>query len=338
MRCFQVEGSFGLDNLRLAQRPALQPGPGQVLLRVRAACLNFRDLLMVRGHYDPRLPLPLVPLSDGVGEVTALGQGVTRLALGDRVCPMFSPTWLAGEPDHESLRLTRGGTVSGMLAEEVLADAQAVVPVPPHLSDVEAATLPCAALTAWSALVTYGGIKAGDTVAVLGSGGVSVFALQIARMQGARVVATTSSEEKAERLRALGAEEVVNYRQETRWGRLLRRWSGGGVDHVVEVGGAGTLAQSLDAVRPGGTVSLIGVLAGVREPLNVLPVLMKKVRVQGIFVGHRQGFEALCRAVDAHQLRPVVDRVFAFEEAPAAFAHLASGAHFGKVCLSFQGR
>ena len=335
MRRYEVQDSFGLDNLSLVEAAEPSLGPGEARLRVRACCLNFRDHLMVRGHYDPRLPLPMVPLSDGVAEVIELGPGVTRVSLGDRVCATFSPSWIAGEPDGDAVRLTRGGSVPGMLSEQVVLDQDELVHVPPHLSDVEAATLPCAALTAWSALVTYGGVKAGDVVLTLGSGGVSVFALQIARLLGARVIATTSSEAKAERLEALGAEAVLRYDQEPRWGRAVRKLSGG-VDHVVEVGGAGTLAQSLDAVRPGGTVSLIGVLSGVREPLTVLPVLMKQVRVQGILVGHRQGFEALNRAVAASRLRPVVDRVFPFTEARLAFEHLASGTHFGKVCIELD--
>jgi len=332
MRRYEVQDSFGLDNLQLVEAPEPDLGPGQVRLRVRACCLNYRDQLMVRGHYDPRLPLPFVPLSDGVAQVVELGAGVSRVAVGDRVCATFSPTWIAGQPDGDAVRLTRGGVLSGMLSEQLVLGEQELVHVPAHLSDVEAATLPCAALTAWSALATYGGVKAGDTVLTLGSGGVSVFALQLARLLGARVIATTSSEAKAERLRALGAETVLRYDQDPRWGRAVRKLTGG-VDHVVEVGGAGTITQSLDAVRPGGTVSLIGVLAGVREPVNVLPVLMKQVRVQGILVGHRQGFEAMNRAIAAHKLRPVVDRVFAFTEVRAAFEYLASGAHLGKVCI-----
>jgi NADPH:quinone reductase-like Zn-dependent oxidoreductase len=333
MRRCEVQERFGLEQLRLVDVAEPKLGPGQVRLRVRACCLNYRDLLMVRGHYDPRLPLPLIPLSDGVAEVVELGPGVRRVAVGDRVCATFAPTWIAGEPDQDAVRLTRGGSVPGMLSEQVVLGEQELVRVPEHLTDVEAATLPCAALTAWSALVTYGGIKAGDVVLTLGSGGVSVFALQIARLLGARVIATTSSEAKAERLRALGAEAVLRYDEDLRWGRAVRKLTGG-VDHVVEVGGAGTLSESLEAVRPGGTVSMIGVLSGVREPLNVLPVLMKQVRVQGILVGHRQGFEAMNRAFDAARLQPVVDRVFSLEEVRAAFEHLAAGRHFGKVCVA----
>lgn len=336
MRRGEVQERFGLENLRIVERPSPAPGPGQVRLRVRACSLNYRDLLMVRGQYDPRLPLPLVPLSDGVGEVVELGAGVTRVALGQRVAATFSPSWIAGEPDADAVRLTRGGAVPGMLAEEAVLSEQELVAVPAHLSDAEAATLPCAGLTAWSALVTLGGVKAGDVVLTLGTGGVSVFALQIARLLGARVIATTSSEARAGVLRALGAEEVVLHTADPQWGRTVRRLTGG-VDHVVEVGGAGTLAQSLEAVRPGGTVSLIGVLAGVREPLTVLPILMKQVRVQGVLVGHRQGFEAFCRAVAAHRLRPVVDRVFPLAGIGAAFEHLAAGRHVGKVAIDLAG-
>ncbi len=331
MRRYELP-AFGPENLRIVQADEPPPGPGQVRLQMLACCLNYRDLLMARGQYDPRLPLPMVPLSDGVGRVVELGPGVRRVAVGDRVCATFSPGWIAGAPDHEAVRLTRGGLVAGMLAEQQVLGQHELVKVPEHLSDEEAATLPCAALTAWSALVTQGGVKAGDVVLTLGTGGVSIFALQLARLLGARVIATTSSQAKAQRLRELGAERVLLYTEDERWGRSVRELTGG-VDLVVEVGGAGTLAQSLDALKPGGTVALIGVLAGVQQPLNVLPVLMKQLRVQGILVGHRQGFEALCRAIDTAKLRPVVDRVFSFDQASAAFEHLASGRHIGKICI-----
>ncbi len=334
MRAIVVEGAFGLENLREVERPEPRPGPGEVLLRMRATSLNYRDLLMVRGHYDPRQPLPLVPLSDGVGEVLELGEGVTRVALGDRVCPLFAQRWLSGPARKESMRSTLGGPLDGTLRERMVLSEESLVHVPEHLSDEEAACLPCAALTAWSALVTYGEVKAGDTVLVLGSGGVAVFAVQFARLLGARVIATSSSDEKLERLRTLGARHVINYRTNPDWGKTVRQLTDDrGVDHVVEVGGAGSLAQSLRAVRPDGTVSLIGVLSGTKAPLDILPILMNNLRVQGILVGHRDGFEAMNRAIEAHGLRPVVDRVFPFHEAREAFTYLASGAHFGKVCL-----
>lgn len=325
---------FGLENLKLeeVERPTL--GAGEVRLRMRSASLNYRDLLMVRGHYNPRIPRPLIPCSDGVGEVIEVGAGVQRVAVGDRVAGCFAPEWQAGDPESTSIRQTLGGPRPGTLCEEMVLPAYGVVRVPEHLTDEEAATLPCAALTAWSALFTMGNVRAGDTVLVQGSGGVSVFALAFARMAGARVVATTSSADKAARLRDLGAEHVIDYREVPQWGREAKSWTGGrGVDHVIEVGGAGTLEQSLAAVRTGGHISLIGILAGAASALPLTSILMRNIRVQGVLVGHREGFEAMNRAIAAHGYRPTVDRILAFEDADAAFAHLASGAHVGKVCI-----
>ncbi len=337
MRVYEIQDSFGIDHLRLVDRPERAPGPGQVLLRMRAASLNYRDLLMVRGHYNPRQPLPLVPCSDGVGEVIAVGEGVARLAVGDRVATAFSQTWIGGPPSLDKLRGTLGGPLDGTLAEQMVLAADGVVPVPDHLSDVEAATLPCAALTAWSALVEQGSVTAGDVVLVQGTGGVSIFALQIAGLLGARVIVTSSSDHKAERARELGAWRTLNYVDDPKWGAAARALTdGAGVDHVVEVGGAGTLAQSLTAVRVGGQVSVIGVLSGVSSELNIIPVLMQQVRLQGILVGSREGFERMNRAFAAHELSPVVDRVFAFDEVPDALAHMASAGHFGKICISIR--
>lgn len=318
----------------LAEREVPVPGAGQVRVRVSAVSLNYRDLMMLRGEYNPRQPLPLVPCSDGVGVVEAVGPGVDARVVGRRVAGLFAQRWIDGEPTAEILRSTLGGPRDGMLAEHVVLEADGVVDVPDHLDDAEASTLPCAALTAWSALVTQGRIAAGDTVLVQGTGGVSTFALAFARMCGARVIATTGKPERAADLRARGASDVVDYRAEPEWGKAVRALTGGrGVDHVVEVGGAGTLTQSIRAVRPGGTISLIGVLAGGAAKVNLTPVLMTNVRVQGVFVGHRRAFEAMSRAIAQHQLRPRIDRVFAFEDAPAAFGHLASGGHQGKVCV-----
>ncbi|HHO51317.1 MAG TPA: NAD(P)-dependent alcohol dehydrogenase [Deltaproteobacteria bacterium] len=331
MQAWRVQGGFGLDHLELVDLDEPEgPGPGEVRLQMRAWSLNYRDQLMIGGSYDPRLAFPWIPLSDGVGEVIAVGEGVERISVGDRVCPTFSPSWIAGPPDPEAVRRTRGGPIPGVLAQILVLPADEVVAVPAHLTDVEAATLPCAALTAWSALE---GCQPGETVLVLGSGGVSVWALQLAQRFGARVVATTSTHEKAEQLVALGADEVILRRSDPRWGQTVRRWSGGGVDRVIEVGGAGTLAQSLDAVRVGGTVALIGVVAGAQQPLSVLPILMKQIRCQGIFVGSRHGLEALCRALVVHPLRPVVDRIFPLGALPEALSALASGQHVGKICL-----
>lgn len=334
MRVWEVSGAFGLENLRVAERPLPEPGPGQVRVRVAAASLNYRDLLMVRGLYNPRQPLPLVPVSDGVGRVVAVGPGVKRVRVGERVAGAFFPHWVCGEPTRARMAQALGGPLEGALQEEWLLPEEGVVHVPEHLSDEEAACLPCAAVTAWNALVVRGRVRPGDTVLTQGTGGVSLFALQIARMHGARVLITSSSDAKLARARELGAEGGLNYRSEPEWGKEARRLTGGeGVDHVVEVGGAGTLAQSLRAVRPGGQVSLIGVLAGGAGEVSLFPVLMQNVRVQGITVGDRESFEQMNRAFSQARLRPVVDRVFAFEELPAAFQYLESGAHFGKVVV-----
>ena len=299
-----------------------------------AASPNYRDLLMVLGQYNPKQPLPLIPGSDGVGQVVARGQGVERVQVGDRVAPIFAQRWISGRPTTEALRSTLGGPLDGTLTEYLALQESGVVHVPRHLSDEEAATLPCAGLTAWNALVTHGDVKPGDTVLVQGTGGVSIFALQFALLLGARVIVTSSSDEKLERARTLGAWETINYRSLPNWGREARRLADDrGVDLVVEVGGAGTLAQSLAAVRPGGRISLIGVLAGGAAEINIIPILMRQIRVQGILVGHRESFEAMNRAIEIHRLRPAVSRVFPLDETRAALQHLAAGEHFGKIAI-----
>lgn len=335
MKAYEIQGSFGFDNLCLVERPDLTPGPGEVVVRVSALSLNFRDILMVRGHYNPKQPLPLVPCSDGVGEVVAVGDGVDRVAVGDRVAGAFMQTWIDGPPTAAKLRGTLGGPIDGTLAEMVVLSGDGVVAVPDHLDDVEAATLPCAALTAWSALVEQGGVGEGDTVLVQGTGGVSVFALQIATALGARVIATSSSDAKLARLKELGAWQTINYREDPTWGKTARVMTDGiGVDHVVEVGGAGTLGQSLKAVAVGGTISVIGVLSGISTEINIIPLLMQHVRLQGLLVGSRAGFERMNGFFSEHALKPVVDRVFPFADAQAAFDHMVSGSHFGKVCIA----
>lgn len=340
MRAWAVEEGFGLDHLQLVERPDPDPerlAPGQALLRIRAVSLNFRDLMMVQGLYNPRQPLPLVPCSDGAGEVAAVGEGVRTVRPGDRVATIFAQGWLAGAQRPEYVTTTLGGPLDGTLRELMVVPAAALVPVPAHLSDTEAATLPCAGVTAWHALTGSPGasrVTAGDTVLVLGTGGVSIFGLQLAQLLGARVIVTSSSDEKLDRARGLGAWQTVNYAREPEWGKRVRELTGGrGVDHVIEVGGAGTLSRSLQAVRPAGEISLIGVLSGTVRDLDIIPILMRGVRIQGVLVGSREHFEAMNRAIEAHELRPVVDRVFPFEEAREAFGHLASGSHFGKVSI-----
>lgn len=335
MKVYEL-GQFGADAWTLTEKPEPQPGARQVLLKMRAVSLNYRDLLTAQGHYNPKLRLPIIPVSDGVGEVVAVGSEVTRVKVGDRVAGAFFQNWIDGEVSETKARSALGaGERTGLLAEYVVLDEEGVIHVPEHLTDEEAATLPCAALTSWNALVTQGQIKAGDTVLIQGTGGVSIFALQFARMHGARVIATSSSDEKLARARELGASDGINYKTNPDWDKAVRALTNGsGVDHIVEVGGAGTLERSLRAVRIGGVISLIGVLAG-GGGVNPMPILMKSVRVQGIFVGSREMFAQMNRAIAAHQMRPVVDRVFAFEEARAALQLMASGGHFGKIAIKF---
>ncbi|MCA9580272.1 MAG: NAD(P)-dependent alcohol dehydrogenase [Myxococcales bacterium] len=337
-----LEGGFGATNLRTTSRPAPAPGPGEVRLRVLAASINYRDLLMIDGTYNPKVPLPLVPLSDGVGEVTDVGEGVSRVRVGDRVCPIFSLGWHDGAPNRAAIAdRTLGGPLDGCLRKHMTLSAEDVVIVPDHLSAAAASTLPCAGLTAWSALMEHRGGEPARTVLTQGTGGVSIFALQIAKALGARVIATTGSPEKEDRLRALGADHVINYRADPQWGKSARKWiadrdGSEGVDHIVDVGGASSLEQSFRAARPGATISVIGILGGPKAPLNVLPILMNQLRVQGIFVGHRRGMEALCQFMVEHKLDPVVSSVGPFENAVEAMAQARAGTHFGKVCVDVE--
>jgi NADPH:quinone reductase-like Zn-dependent oxidoreductase len=336
MKVFAIQGGFGLDMLTPADRPDPKPGPGQVVLKMRAVTLNYRDLLVAKGLYNPKMPLPRIPCSDGVGIVAEVGEGVTRVKVGDRVAGTFFQGWVEGPPSEAKTRSALGGGVDGMLAEYVALDQEGVVHVPEHLDDAQAASLPCAGLTAWNALFESGSLKPGETVLTLGTGGVSIFALQFAAAAGARVIITSSSDDKLGRARELGAAETINYRADLDWQEPARKLTGGvGVDHVVELGGAGTLDRSLRAVRMGGTISLIGVLAGLGE-FNPMPILMKTARVQGIYVGSRLMFEAMNRAVALHQIRPVVDRVFPFAESKQALAYMEGQGHFGKIAIGFD--
>jgi NADPH:quinone reductase-like Zn-dependent oxidoreductase len=333
MKAIRIHQLGGIDELRPEELPEPRPGPRQVRVRMRAASLNYRDLLVVKGLYSRNLPLPLTPLSDGAGEVAEVGPGVTRWAVGARVAGIFMQTWLDGRISDAAGKSSLGGAIDGVAAEQVVFHEDGLVAVPDHLSFEEAATLPCAAVTAWNALVEGGGLRAGETVLTLGTGGVSLFALQFAKMSGVRVLITSGHDEKLEKAGRLGATDGVNYKTTPEWDKKVRDLTGGvGVDHVVEVGGAGTLPRSLRAVRTGGHVALIGVLAGAAET-NPMPVLMKAVRLQGVFVGSRAMFEAMNRAVILHAMRPVIDRVFPFEEIRAAYRHMESAAHFGKIVL-----
>jgi NADPH:quinone reductase-like Zn-dependent oxidoreductase len=335
VRAIEIQTQFGLDHLVVVERQQPEPGPRQVLIRMRAVALNYRDLLTVDGSYNPKQPLPLIPCSDGVGEVAAVGEEVSRVREGDRVIPIFAQRWVSGAPSREKLRSTLGGPLDGTLAEYVVLDEEGVTLAPSHLSDDEAASLPCSAVTAWNAVAGDDPVGPGDTVLVQGTGGVSIFALQLAQLLGARVIVTSSSEEKIRRVRELGAWETINYQNDREWGKTVRKLTGGeGVDRVVEVGGAETLTQSLGAVAIGGRISLVGNLTGGVMKLNVIPIFMRQVRLQGILVGHREAFEQMNRAIEAHALRPVIDRVFPFSEARKAFEHMRSGRHFGKICIN----
>ncbi|MBM4071605.1 MAG: NAD(P)-dependent alcohol dehydrogenase [Planctomycetes bacterium] len=333
MKACEIQGGFGIDSLQVVERAEPRPGAGQALVRMRAWSLNYRDLLLVKGNYNPKLKLPFTPLSDGAGEVVAVGDGVTRVKPGDRVAGIFMQSWLDGAVTEAKAASALGGAIAGVAAEQMLFDAEGLVHVPDHLNFDEAATLPCAAVTAWHALVSHGHVKAGDTVLVQGTGGVSIFALQFALLSGACVIATSSSDDKLARVLQLGASDGINYKTTPEWGKRVRELTGGqGVDHVVEVGGAGTLGESLRAVRMGGDISLIGVLASGGQ-FNPVPILMKSVRVQGIFVGSRSMFEAMNRAISQKQLRPTVDRVFSLADIRDAFRHMESGTHFGKIVV-----
>ena len=335
MKAYEIT-KFGIDELKIAERPEPQPGFGQVLVKVRAVSLNFRDLMVVKGQYNPKLKMPMIPCSDAAGEVAAVGEGVTRVKVGDRVCGIFMQGWLGGEVTEAAARTAMGGAIDGVLAQSVLLSQEGVVPIPEHLSFREAATLPCAAVTAWHAVVVRGQVRAGDTVLTLGTGGVSMFALQFGVMSGARVIATSSSDDKLARARSMGAWETINYKTTPDWEERVRKLTGGGVDQVVEVGGSGTLMKSLRAVRMGGTVCVIGALSGgAGGDLSPVPILMKSIRVQGIFVGSREMFEAMSRAIITHRMKPLVDRGFAFEEAREAMHYMESGSHFGKVVIQF---
>lgn len=334
MRAFELRNKTNLESLTLTERSDPRPGPEQVLIQMRSAALNFRDALIINGHYNPNLPLPLIPLSDGVGSVVAVGENVTCLRLGDRVAGVFVQNWLSGELSGSALTL--GADMDGVLAQFVVLHQDGVVRVPEHLTDEEAATLPCAAVTAWNALMVQGALKPGDTVLIQGTGSVSLFALQFACMAGARPIVISSSDEKLKRARQLGAAEGINYKQTPDWdGEVLKLTDGKGVDYVVEVGGAGTLPRSLNAVRVGGQVSLIGILSGISAEISMLPILMKQIRMQGIFVGSRVMFEQMNAAIALHKLKPVVDRVFPFEEAISAIKCLGKGGQMGKICIHF---
>jgi NADPH:quinone reductase-like Zn-dependent oxidoreductase len=332
MKAWEVVGEDGIDALNLADRAAPEPGPGQIKVRLAANCINYRDLNTVRAPARMGLKFPRIPNSDGAGEVVAVGDGVSRFKVGDRVAGCFFDNWYAGEVSAEAMASARGGPIDGMLAEEVVIHERGAVAVPGHLSLEEAATLPCAAVTAWNSLVVKGGLKAGETVLLLGTGGVSIFALQFCVMMGARAIITSKSDEKLERAKSMGAWQTINYADTPEWARAAAEMTGGrGVDQVVEVGGAGTLPQSIDAVRIGGHIGLIGVLTG--GEINPMPILRKSIRLSGIYVGSTAMFEDMNAAIGASGMKPVIDETFAFADAPRAYHAMEAAGHFGKIVI-----
>lgn len=336
MKAYELE-TFGIENLQVVESAMPEPGGDEVLVQVRAASLNYRDLMVVRGEYNPRMRLPAVPLSDGAGKIVAVGDNVTSWKVGDRVMPSVAQKWLDGKPDSSAARSTLGGDArsNGVLREFAAFDACSVVAIPEHLSFTEAATLPCAGLTAWNALVESGNLRAGETVLILGTGGVSIFAVQIAKHFGARVIATSSSDAKIEKVKALGADETINYRSTPDWEQaVLDLTDGVGVEHVIEVGGAGTIEKSLASVRVGGTVSMIGALSG-GATVNTVPIFMRAIRLQGIFIGSKAMFERMLQEFDRARIQPAIDRIFSFDEAPHALRYMETGEHFGKIVLEF---
>ena len=332
MRAWQIS-AFGIDSLEFVERPTPAPGPGQVLVGVRAISYNFRDLRMIKGLYNPRLALPRIPCSDGAGEVVAVGAGVTQWRPGDRVAGIFMQNWLDGPLTAAKTKGALGGDIDGMLADYVVLDENGLVRIPDHLSFQEGATLPCAAVTAWNAL-SYGDIKPGSTVLIQGTGGVSIFALQFAKLRGACVLGTSSSDEKLARIAEMGLDAGVNYRENPDWDRWAVEQNGGeGVDLVVEVGGAGTLGRSLRAVRTGGVVAQIGVLSDAAEPLPIPLILHKMIRLQGIYVGSRRDFIEMNRAISLAELRPVGEE-FHWTQAREVLERMEEGSHFGKLVLT----
>lgn len=333
-KAIHVQAGGGYERVLVGQSQAAAPRAGEISVRLHASSLNYHDFAVVSGMWGPSEPR--IPMADGAGEVIAVGEGVEEFAVGDAVVSTFFPTWLAGEPQVEGFATVPGDGVDGYAREFVTAAASAFTRVPRGWSHAEAATLTTAGLTAWRALMADGGLKPGDSVLVQGSGGVSVFALQFARLAGATVIATSSCDAKLERLRALGAGATINYRRTPEWGARVHELTGGrGVDHVIEVGGPGTLAQSMEAVRVGGHISLIGILTGLGGELPIIPALLKQIRLQGVLVGSRAQQQDMIRAIEASGLRPQIDRRFALEEIVAAFRYQESNRHFGKICLEF---
>ncbi|KRE50157.1 zinc-dependent alcohol dehydrogenase family protein [Paenibacillus sp. Soil724D2] len=334
MKAIQLTNGFGFEELNITELDIPTPGPHEVLIRMKAASLNYRDLVILSGLMPIEIKFPFIPLSDGAGEIVAVGQGVTRFQVGNRVAGNLQQRFMAGSPRAEVLRDSLGGPLNGVAAEYVVLHEDGIVHIPDHLTWEEAATLPIAALTAWSMLIEYGGLQAGDTVLLQGTGGVSIFGLQFALMAGARAIITSSSNDKLERAKALGAWQTINYSEVPDWDIAVLELTGG-VDHVLDVGGAATMTKSINALRIGGTLSMVGFLSGLTIPeYDVTGILQKAATVRGSQVGNRDHFEKMNRAIAHHRLHPVVDRVFPLDRVGEAFALLAEGKqYFGKIVV-----
>jgi NADPH:quinone reductase-like Zn-dependent oxidoreductase len=335
MRALQLTG-LGLDNLEIVELPDPEPGPFDVLVRMRAVSLNYRDLLMLEGVYGRGTPLPLTPFSDGCGVVEAIGSAVTRFSVGDRVSTLFFQRWISGKPTYESQMSSLGMPIPGAGRELATFHQDGLSKVPDFLTDDQVSTLPCAALTAWRALFEDARLQPGDWVVLQGTGGVSIFGLQFAKAAGYRTIITSASDAKLERARSLGADHLINYRNAPEWGREARAITGGGgVDFVMEVGGGGTLTESLRSIALMGHIAIIGVLGGAAEPLQMGAMIASGAKLQGVSVGSRAMFEAMCRAIDTQRIAPVVDKVYPFTDAVEALRAMRANAHFGKIVLEF---
>lgn len=334
MRAWRVVSDGGIDALQLDDVAEESVGPGDVRVQMKACSLNYRDLSVASGGYPRNDTRPVIALSDGAGEVVEVGEQVTRFKKGDRVCPIFVRDWLSGPPNDEVLKTGLGGGVDGVLAENRVFSQESLVSVPDYLSYEQAATLPCAAVTAWHALFVSGELQPGQTVLLLGTGGVSIFALQMAKEAGAQVIITSSSEEKLKRARQLGADETINYREHPEWhNEVAKLTAGAGVDHVVEVGGPGTLERSLKSVSVAGRIHLIGVLDSPTAKVGPMPIVFNLIRVQGIYVGSRIMFEEMNTAFSTNEIEPVIDAVYDFDDAKQAYEALARQEHLGKIVI-----
>lgn len=335
MRAYRLN-AFGLDHLQRTELPEPQPGPGQVLVKMQAAALNHRDLLVARGELYRGVELPLVPVSDGAGMVVAVGEGVQRFRPGDRVTTLYKARWLAGAMRPEWVGAEPGGPDDGVMRDLACFDAYALARAPQHLDPRQAATLPIAALTAWQAL-ELAQLTSGQSVLILGTGGVSLFALQLARLRGARTIVLSSSDEKLERAQGLGADIVINYRRHPQWSPLVREATGGlGVDAVIETVGAATLAQSIDAATMHGFIGVVGFMGGDEASIRLTQAVLKRLRIQGLSVAPLEQHERMVAAIEQGRLEPVVDRVFGFNQLREAMEFMASGQHFGKVVIDFE--